>query len=122
MGNRNYAEDPLQAGMTAYIRAVAPDCICASIPNGGYRDKREAARLRWTGLLAGMPDLIVLGPAGAVIGLEVKTPTGKLSLEQTLIAEKWKALGYDWHVVRSIDDVRRALAEAGIPTREVHHG
>ena len=119
MTGRTYQEDQIQAAIVRYVRTVASGCICAAIPNGGLRDKREAARLKWTGTLAGMPDLILLGPDGAVIGLEVKSDTGRLSDAQKAIAEQWRALGYGWAVVRSVDDVRAVLADAGIRTREV---
>lgn len=112
-------EDSLQASIVAWIRLCAPQCICAAIPNGGRRDRREAAKLKATGVLAGMPDLLVLGPGRVVIGFECKTATGRVSAEQNAIAEHWRALGAVWAVVRSIDDVRHTLASVGVVTREV---
>ncbi len=39
-----------------WIRLVAPDLIAFHVPNGGFRTKAEAARMKWVGVLAGVPD------------------------------------------------------------------
>lgn len=115
---RSYAEDKIQASIVAYIRAVAPQCICFAVPNGGLRSKREAAKLKWTGTLAGVPDLIVLAPHGVTIGIEVKAPGGKPSREQIAIGEEMLTLGHWWHLARSIDDAREILKRAEVEMRE----
>lgn len=115
---RTYAEDKIQAAIVAYIRAVAPRCIVFAVPNGGLRSKREAAKLKWTGVLPGIPDLIVLAPHGVTIGIEVKAPEGKPSREQVKIGEEMLMLGHWWHLARSIDDAREILKRAEVEMRE----
>ena len=51
------------------------------IPNGGYRNAREAANLKRQGVKAGVPDLCIPVAKGGYHGLyiEMKTKKGKLS-------------------------------------------
>ena len=115
---RRYVEDPIQAAIVAYLRTVAPDCITASIPNGGLRTKREAARLKWTGALAGMPDLIMITPR-MVIFFEIKAPKkGRISDDQDAVHERLRGMGYVVAILRSVEDARLALASLNIKTRE----
>jgi hypothetical protein len=118
MSDRN-AEGRIQAAIVEWIRTVAPHALVFAVPNGGLRSKTEAARLKWQGVLAGVPDLIVLAPVGKVFALEVKTEVGRLSESQRDIFDCLVALGVNRAIVRSIDDVRRAFAAWGIETREV---
>ena len=114
---RRYVEDPLQASIVQYIRTVAPDCLTFSVPLGGYRNKREAARLKWTGALAGVPDLVVVAPRH-VFFIEVKAPKGRASDEQKAVHEHLRALGYVVVIACSIEDVRLTFRHLGIKTRE----
>ena len=112
------AEARIQAAIVEWARWCAPQTIVFAIPNGGLRGKAEAARLRWTGVLAGVPDLAVLAPVGKIYFLEVKTPDGRLSSEQSEMFNQFVALGVGAAVVRGVDDVRRAFRAWGIKTRE----
>lgn len=63
------------------------------IPNGGSRDVREAKHMKEQGVKPGVPDLCLPVPRGRYHGLyiEMKTPKGKTSADQTW----WmKALGF----------------------------
>lgn len=112
------AEAKIQAAIVAYVRAVAPDVLCFAVPNGGLRTKSEAALLKWTGVLAGIPDLILVLPGGGMAAWEVKTPSGVLSKDQQAVWLRLMAMGTPRAVVRSVDDARRELAALGIETRE----
>jgi hypothetical protein len=112
------AEARIQAAVIEWIRWCAPQTVVFAIPNGGLRGKAEAARLRWTGVLAGVPDLAVLAPRGRAFFLEVKTPDGRLSLDQREMFDRLVALGHDAAIVRCVEDVRAAFSVWGIATRE----
>jgi hypothetical protein len=112
------AEARIQAAIVEWVRLAAPSALIFSIPNGGLRSRPEAARMRWTGLLAGAPDLIVIAASGRAHFLEVKAPGGSLSRDQRDVHATLTALGCQPAIVRSIDDARRALRHWGIPTRE----
>jgi VRR-NUC domain len=115
--NRN-AEAQIQAAIVSWIRLVAPELICFHVPNGGLRSKADAARMKWVGVLAGVPDVVVLGLDGRAWLIEVKAPGGTLSPEQIVIRDKCTALRVPFAVAKSIDDVRVAFRLWKIPTRE----
>jgi hypothetical protein len=112
------AEARIQAAIVEWIRLVAPDLVVFHPPNGGLRNKAEAARLKWIGTLAGVPDLVVLGRDGQCWLMEVKAPGGALSSEQRGLRDRWTALRIPFAVAKSIDDVRQAFKIWGIATRE----
>lgn len=116
MSNLN-AEANIQASIVSWVRWVAPHVLIFAIPNGGLRTKSEAARLKWTGVLAGVPDLMVLD-RGSAYFLEVKTKTGRLSPDQIEVFDRLTALGIPCAIVRGIEDVRNAFRAWGIATRE----
>jgi hypothetical protein len=111
-------EARIQAAIVEWVRTIAPDVLIFAVPNGGLRSKAEAARLKWTGVVAGVPDLTVIAPSGKAHFLEVKTPTGRLSDDQREIIAALGRLGSPFMTVTSIDDVRRAFSCWGIQTRE----
>lgn len=82
--------------------------IIFSVPNGGTRNKIEAIKLKATGLMPGVSDLIVLLPSKCLF-IEVKTDTGKQSDNQKVFESKVTALGFDYYLVRSLDDFKRIL-------------
>jgi hypothetical protein len=112
------AEARIQAAIVEWIRMVAPDLIAFHVPNGGLRTKAEAARLKWVGTLAGVPDVVVLGLDGRCWLIEVKGPGGSLSPEQCVIRDRCVAMRIPFVVAKSIDDVRLAFRLWRIETRE----
>jgi hypothetical protein len=112
------AEARIQAAIVEWIRLVAPDLIAFHVPNGGYRTKAEAARMKWIGVLAGVPDLVLLGRDGKIWLIEVKAEGGALSADQRAIRDRCVALRIPYVVAKSIDDVRQAFEIWGIETRE----
>ena len=112
------AEARIQAAIVEYVRQVAPQIVIWAVPNGGFRAKNEAARLKWTGVLAGVFDLSLALPDAHSAYWETKTETGVLSKDQRDFRDHLDRLGHAWAIVRSIDDARRELARLGISTRE----
>jgi hypothetical protein len=115
----NNAEAEAQAAIVWYVRWVAPHLRIFAVPNGGLRTKAEAARLKWTGVLAGVLDLVILLPGGRSAYWETKTRKGRLSDDQLDMIAWLEANGHIWAVVLSIDDARRELARLGVETREI---
>jgi hypothetical protein len=116
------AEARVQASIVEYVRAAAPETLVFHPANGDWRTPAEAARFRWLGVTAGVPDLVVIPPGGRAHFLEVKSERGSLSQAQRAVMAQLEKLGAPVAVVRSIDDVRRAFAEWGIETREARNG
>jgi hypothetical protein len=116
------AEARIQAAIVEYVRTVAPDIKIYAVPNGGLRTRREAARLKWTGVLAGVLDLILLLPGGRCAHWETKVPGGKGPTDEQEDMIDWLVRNdHTWAVVRSIDDARRELSRLGVWTREAFY-
>lgn len=121
MTRRGNQEAQIQAAIVQYLRTVGlVDAL--AIPNGGLRSKPEAARLKWQGVLAGAPDLVVPLPDGRAMWLEVKAPKGVVSPEQREFGMRRSADGGMWAVVRSITDVQLCLKDWGVVTRDDNGG
>jgi hypothetical protein len=112
------AEARIQAAIVEWVRVVSPHVMVFAVPNGGLRTKAEAARMKWTGTVAGIPDLCIIVPGGRAHFIEVKTATGRLSSDQCIVHEALVALGTPPAIVRSVDDARLAFAHWRIATRE----
>lgn len=123
MPGRTDRESPVQRAIVAWLRLALPGALVHHARNeinqrgGGIA--RELAQAAAKGAVAGFPDLIVLpfahvGP----LFLEVKAAGGYASAAQKDVHGRLRALGYRVAVVRSIDDVREALAGWGVWTRE----
>ncbi len=112
-------EDVVQAAILQWLRLVLPDADVTHVPNGGLRGKREAAKLKWLGVVPGVPDLVVILPEGRTVWLEVKRTGTYPTPEQRALHARWRGLGHTVAVVRSVEDARAALDAAGVSHREV---
>jgi len=79
------------------VRQLYSDVVIFAIPNGGGRSKKEGAKLKAEGVLAGVPDLMV--PKANVVynGLFIemkKVGSRGMSKHQKLISAKLVAEGY----------------------------
>lgn len=90
-----------------------------AVPNGAVlsgNGKQRAIQmnsLKRDGLCVGFPDLLVYGEGRKIGHIEVKTKGGKQSDTQ-VECERWlKAMGHDYAVCRSLEDVRETLGEWG---------
>ena len=111
------AEDNIQRTVVHWIRATCPGVVVFHVPNGGRRSRAEAAIFKGLGVLAGVPDLIILWP-GRCAGLELKAPGGRPTPAQLAIGEQMQSLGHLWGWADSVDDAIGLLKSWGVPTRE----
>ena len=111
-------EDRIQIAILDYLEAVAPHVLFFAVPNEGRRSYTAAARHKLLGMVAGVPDLVLVHE-GRALFFEVKAPDGRLRPAQKLFLERAHAAGAKAAVVRSIDDVRAALQAWGVPTKDV---
>lgn len=137
-------EEKLQRALVAYLRAALPRPWLVFHPaNGGGRSKAEAGILKAMGVLAGMPDLLVVGPRTAIpldspvgnatlprlIALELKAPPKPLkrggvskakpnvSDAQRDVIASLAACGVPTLIVRDVDEALRALTQLGVPLK-----
>lgn len=76
------------------------------IPNGGYRNLREAKKLKLMGVKKGVSDLFLAYPNLIYHGMwqELKTEKGKLSEEQEEWIFRMRQVGFACEVVRSVNE------------------
>lgn len=102
-------ENQLQQSIVTYfnntycLKNMNPRGMIFAIPNGGSRHFLEAKTLKSTGTLAGASDLIVILPNGKLLFIELKVGKRTQSDEQTDFESRVKALGYEYHIVRSLE-------------------
>ena len=126
-------EQALQIQLVSALRQLLPKpWLVVHVPNGGGRSKAEAGIFKAMGVLAGFPDLLVIGPRMGiklgggepdvavvrsqtmpnVIALELKAPpkmlkSGKPSKAKANLSDAQR-------------DVIATLGQCGIPTLVVH--
>lgn len=84
-------------------------CVCVAIPNEGRRSAALGRAMKQTGLLPGIPDMLVLQRPGKAAFLEVKAEKGRVSPAQHDAHEMLRRLGHHVAVVRSQDEAVEAL-------------
>jgi hypothetical protein len=75
------------------------------VPNGGQRNIIEAGQLKASGVVAGVPDLVLVGP-GKTYGLEAKVPGGRVSDAQRTVHDAWRMAGHEVHVFWSFEEFK----------------
>lgn len=95
-------------------------------PNGGKRDRREAAKFVAMGVRKGVPDLVILLSDGITVFIELKVDA-PLSKAQKSFHEKLKKVSHHIYTVKSltaedgIAQVSAILAEHGIELDHTCH-
>lgn len=96
-------EDAIQGGIVdnVFKTGLREDVRYFAVPNGGYRDWRTARTLKDTGVVASIPDLVLVAPGGLAHFLEVKTADGSLDAGQREFRDWCLATGVPWGLARS---------------------
>ena len=87
--------------------------ILFAIPNGGSRNKGEAARMKGEGITTGVSDLIFLKSNrfyGALC-IEMKKPAGRQSDTQKRWQQKTELNGNKYVICRSLEDFMREIKD-----------
>ena len=86
-----------------------------AIPNGGYRNKIEAARLKAAGVKAGVSDIFLPVSRGAYHGcyIEMKRPGEKASIKQLEFGGYVRSKGYFFsvcdHWEKAVEEIKAYL-------------
>ena len=98
------------ANKTSFKNGIIGDYLIA-IPNGGYRNKLEAKRLKDEGVKAGVSDMFLAIPIKTEEGIivcglwmEVKTTKGKLTEPQKIWGTRMFSNNYIAVVIRGVDE------------------
>lgn len=93
---------------------IAKDYLIA-IPNGGYRNPREAARLKTEGVREGVSDLFLAYPTDQYHGLWIELkrpkPKGRVTVSQRKWLDRTSGVGYLSQVAYGFDHAKQIIEE-----------
>lgn len=94
-------EDQFQARLFQWAHNTYPQLrkLLFHVPNGGKRSKRESNKFKAMGVVAGIPDLVLLWK-GRLYGFELKAEKGKQSDEQAEAENKWSEHHAEYYLIR----------------------
>lgn len=109
-------EHDLQAACVQWFRLQYPRLLqrLFAVPNGGFRDRKTAGKLKAEGVLRGVSDLILLKPNGTFHALLIEMKVLESYSRQTEAQKQWQddltSKGeYKYAVCRSVDDFMREV-------------
>jgi hypothetical protein len=109
---RKSTESVEQIKFVQHVRTFYPDLVIFSIPNGGDVSATQRIRLTQEGMLAGVPDVMVMAPDLPVLAIEFKRPDGKgkVSAEQQAVQVQMEGVGATVRIATSSDQAKGHLA------------
>lgn len=113
------SEHQIQCAVARFLDLAldqVPNCIWWAVPNGGWRDRRTASKLKAEGVKPGVSDIMVLW-GGRLICIELKTAKGRQSPEQKQWSDDATMAGAAYYIARSVEQVEEFLDAAGVPLR-----
>lgn len=113
-----YLEDREQIALFTWVRLMEKEYPLLQLiyhtPNGGFRDKRTAAKLRAMGVKPGVWDIFI--PAPSPLWVEMKVGKNKLTLSQKKWKEDLEPYDYNFVVCYTWVEAARAIGlHLGIP-------
>lgn len=109
------SENQIQHSCLEWFRVKFPQLrlLLFAVPNGGLRDSRGASVMKYTGVISGVADLILLVPKKgyASLCIEMKTPKGKQSDNQKEWQTNAEKFGNKYVVCHSLDEFIKEVSE-----------
>lgn len=108
------SEDQLQAEIVTWftnnycLKHHSPRSIIFSVPNGGFRHKIEAMKLKATGMMPGVSDLIIIHRS-KIYFCELKTDSGILSPAQKEFNLRLAENGFQNFIFRSLSEFKEFI-------------
>lgn len=96
-----------QCEFVMWYRQTYKGSIIFAIPNGGYRGKAAAGRLKAEGVLSGVPDLFI-PELGMFIEMK-REKGGSVSPEQRIIMDELLKIGYACEVCKGCEAAKAAV-------------
>lgn len=97
------------------IENLAQRPVVFHVPNGGSRNALEGANLKTQGVLAGVPDLLIVMPFGETIWIEMKADTGSRSKKQIDLHDHFDKLGHEvitaYSAEEALDKLRKRVSQ-----------
>lgn len=85
-----------------------------AIPNGGWRDRITAARMKDEGVLPGVPDLFLASPHGGKAGLWLEMKDcirGRATQAQIAMHGELRAQGYAVEIAHGYDEAKAVITQ-----------
>ncbi|WP_316176173.1 VRR-NUC domain-containing protein [Bradyrhizobium sp. SZCCHNRI1073] len=112
-------EQAIHQAVVAHLRARPESGVFFwHTPNEGKRGFVNAAHLKAMGMIAGVPDLLILKD-GRLYAIEFKAPGGRLTPSQRLVIDRMRECGATAIAAFSIDEALVTLEYWGILKRDV---
>jgi hypothetical protein len=93
----------------------------SALDHAAQLSPRYGAERKRRGVKRGLPDVMVLAQGkqqvALLIGIELKAPKGSLSPDQKEVRDAWIAMGHQYHVARSLEEVQDILDHCHVPMR-----
>jgi len=106
---RHRSEDSIQSAVCQHLwTRASPGLVWWAVPNGGKRNRVEAAILKGLGVRAGVCDLIAVHE-GRAFGLELKAKGGRPTEAQLQFIDDFRSAGGHAVVARGLDQALRTL-------------
>lgn len=103
-----HRESQLQQGCVRWFRLQYPHLseLLIAVPNGGFRNKKEAARMKGEGIVPGVADLLLLVPSSGfgALGIEMKAGAGRQTDLQKKWQERFEKAGNKYIICRDAED------------------
>lgn len=107
-------EENIQRALFAWLRIKHGDVAdqFIHVPNGGYRSKATAGRLKSAGVRRGVPDILGFVPRQGFVGLaiELKATGGRLSPQQAEWLDHLNSIGWLAVVCVGLDKAQETIA------------
>jgi VRR-NUC domain len=108
------SEDQIQRAVIAHLQQrAAPGVVWWHTPNGGKRDRIEAARFKGMGVRSGVADLVLVH-RGSVYAIELKSATGRPTTSQMEWMSAFNAAGGNGCICYDLDRALQMLERWGI--------
>jgi hypothetical protein len=103
-------EQAIQRQCIVWFRCQYPALrsLLFHVPNGGGRSKSEGAIFKSIGVVAGVPDLLLVY-RGIVVAFELKAEGCYLSDAQKILHSDWQRQGIAIFIVKSLDDFMNTI-------------
>lgn len=109
-----YHEENIQRALFAWLRIKHGDVAdqFIHVPNGGYRSKATAGRLKAAGVRRGVPDILGFVPRHNFVGIaiELKATGGRLTPQQAEWLDHLNSIGWLATVCVGLDKAQETIA------------
>jgi hypothetical protein len=114
MSGRSHPEQGIQRAVIDHLRwRGMPGAFAFHVPNGGWRSAIEAAIFKSLGVVAGVPDIIIIY-GGRCYALELKAEGGRVTPKQLEAIAAMEAAGAYCCIAEGLDRALAVLEQWGL--------